>query len=639
MGAVRPTMGPMRSRGPVITLVAVLVAAAVGGGLWWQRDRQERERTDAAYAAFAALASGWSKGDVTSVPFVDPAVRASFAPTVKGLGATPAKATVATRSRTGASATGTLEVSWQLTPATAWTYEVPVGLTDVGGTWSVRSPAPDTALWAPGLGAGQTLTLERTFGARADLLDRAGKPLMPMGDVYPVQLDPTRATPATAAALEKVVDEPAGSLVAKLAAATKAGSRAPIAVVTYRQSDFDARRARLDALKGVIYPRTQQPLAATRAFGQPLLGSFGPVTAEVLTASKGRYVAGDRAGTSGLQGQYDATLAGTPGLRVTASTGKTLFEVAAVPGKEVRTTLDPAVQAAAESAVSRTGSVPSALVAVDIPTGEVTAVANNPTFGFDRALTGRYPPGSTMKVATTYALLGGGLVTPSTKVSCPKNFVVDGRSFHNFEGETLGTPTFEQDFQHSCNTAFIQLAEKLGDGDLTAAAKALGVGAGWAKGFGVSNTFDGAIPPANGRTDKVAAAIGQARDLASPVAMAVLAGSVARGSYVPPVLVENPSVDRTPVPLDPKVVAPLRTMMRLVVTDGTGSALKNAAGGPVSGKTGTAEYGTEVPPKNRVWFIGYQGDVAFAVMVEDGVSGGTVAAPIATRFLDALAAG
>ena len=66
---------------------------------------------------------------------------------------------------------------------------------------------------------------------------------MPLGKVYPVQLDPSRADAATATALEKMVGEPAGSLVDKLEAAQKAGSKAPIGVITYRQADFDGKRA------------------------------------------------------------------------------------------------------------------------------------------------------------------------------------------------------------------------------------------------------------------------------------------------------------------------------------------------------------------------------------------------------------
>ena len=51
------------------------------------------------------------------------------------------------------------------------------------------------------------------------------------------------------------------------------------------------------------------------------------------------------------------------------------------------------------------------------------------------------------------------------------------------------------------------------------------------------------------------------------------------------------------------------------------------------GKTGTAEYGTANPPATHAWFVGWQGNVAFAVLVEQGTSGATVAAPIAAKFL------
>ena len=54
------------------------------------------------------------------------------------------------------------------------------------------------------------------------------------------------------------------------------------------------------------------------------------------------------------------------------------------------------------------------------------------------------------------------------------------------------------------------------------------------------------------------------------------------------------------------------------------------------GKTGTAEYGSSTPPATRAWFVGWQGGVAFAVLVEEGKSGATVAAPIAKAFLENL---
>ena len=184
--------------------------------------------------------------------------------------------------------------------------------------------------------------------------------------------------------------------------------------------------------------------------------------------------------------------------------------------------------------------MPSALVAVDVKTGDVLASANSPELGFDRAMTGHYPPGSAFKIATTYSLLTRARSRPTTPVTCPKNFVVDGRSYKNFEGESLGTPDFTTDFAHSCNTAFVQLSTKLGDDDLAKAAAALGL-TGWAKTLGVANAFDASIPTNNGKTDKASASIGQGRNVTSPLALAVLAANVARGSAIAPAVVTDPA--------------------------------------------------------------------------------------------------
>lgn len=626
----------------------VLVAGAAGGGLWWRHTEAEKVLDAAARDEVAAFATSWS-GRSFSTPGIlftgstSDVVQAEFAKATAGLGSGPVKVTADGVRRTGDRATATAHVAWTLAGGVVWSYDVPVTVerTETGGSrWAVTLPR-DHSPWHPDLKNGATLTATRTWGDRGTLLDRDGAALTPIGKVYPVQIDPARATAATVRQLEKVVDEPAGSLVAKLAAATKAGSKAPIPVITYRQADFDERKAALDALKGVIYPAREQPLAKTRTFGQPLLGSFGAVSAELIAKSKGRYAAGDYAGVSGLQGQYDAVLGGTAGVQVTSSTDPDtpLFAKDAVAGKDVSTTLSPAVQDAAEKALASTGSVPSALVAVDVKTGDVLASASSPALGFDRALTGHYPPGSAFKIATTYSLLTSKKVTPSTKVTCPKTFVVDGRAYKNFEGESLGTPDFTTDFAHSCNTAFVQLSTKLGDDDLAKAASTLGL-TGWAKTLGVANAFDASIPENNGKTDKASASIGQGRNVTSPLALAVLAANVARGSTIAPALVTDPAVDgadRTPKPLDPTAVGQLRSLMGEVVSSGTATVLRGTPGGTVRGKTGTAEFGTKNPPETHAWFVGYQGDVAFAVLVENGTSGGSVAAPVAKDFLTELA--
>jgi cell division protein FtsI/penicillin-binding protein 2 len=76
--------------------------------------------------------------------------------------------------------------------------------------------------------------------------------------------------------------------------------------------------------------------------------------------------------------------------------------------------------------------------------------------------------------------------------------------------------------------------------------------------------------------------------------------------------------------------------MRQVVLTGTGSGLRAAPGGPVSGKTGTAEYGDDNPPKTHAWFTGFQGDLAFAVVVEDGETGADTAVPLLKTFLNKI---
>ncbi|MDQ1397421.1 MAG: hypothetical protein QOG64_2680, partial [Acidimicrobiaceae bacterium] len=80
----------------------------------------------------------------------------------------------------------------------------------------------------------------------------------------------------------------------------------------------------------------------------------------------------------------------------------------------------------------------------------------------------------------------------------------------------------------------------------------------------------------------------------------------------------------------------LRGLMTEVVRSGTGTAAAvPGAGPPVSGKTGTAEFGSANPPTTHAWFIGFRGSLAFAILVEGGGVGGQVAAPLAAKFLAA----
>src|SRR5262249_62271871 len=96
------------------------------------------------------------------------------------------------------------------------------------------------------------------------------------------------------------------------------------------------------------------------------------------------------------------------------------------------------------------------MVVVQRSTGKVLAVIERPG-GFDRALSGIFPPGSTFKIITASALTKKGL-RPSTSVQCPATVNIGGRTFHNFDNEHLGTTSLLNAFAVSCNTTFAMLA-------------------------------------------------------------------------------------------------------------------------------------------------------------------------------------
>ena len=128
--------------------------------------------------------------------------------------------------------------------------------------------------------------------------------------------------------------------------------------------------------------------------------------------------------------------------------------------------------------------------------------------------------------------------------------------------------------------------------------------------------------------------IGQARILASPLTMAGVAAAVQGGTWARPrLLAGDPSEEGEPLPKDDAET--LRELMRSVVTSGTGTALAGSLGEPI-GKSGTAEYGSGDPPPTHAWFIAARENVAVAVIVEDGTSGGEVAAPIVADFFSRL---
>jgi cell division protein FtsI/penicillin-binding protein 2 len=648
--------------------VGILAIAAVVAGVAWYLPRlgddgggggaagPKGPTDDPARLAAEAFADAWHRGALATVPVTpesgDVAGKVAFltaeltsAPTdlptkveVTAVDRPPAGATKET-------ATATASVTWTLDGNRTWTYDTKIPLVreaPVGGGEPAWRVAFTPAVVQPTLADGELLRAVRTPGQRSRIVDAAGAPLAPDKGAVVVGIRKSRATDvaATVRTAAELTGVDAAQVQVRVDAA---GPDDFVEVATMARPDYERIRARIQPIPGTVF--RELPGASTdlpASFARGLLGTTGAATPEIVQESKGRVQLGELTGLTGLQHDLDAQLAGTPGLDVqaVAATGgapRRLQSFPGVPGHDVALTIDRRIQLAADAATAVTGKA-SALVAIRVSTGDIVAVANGPASasGFNRAMLGRYPPGSTFKVATALGLLERG-VTPDTRINCPATIVI-GKRFKNAGGEVLGNVTFRTDFAHSCNTAFVGQARTLSSKDLVEVAQRLGYRE---LDLGVP-AFGGSVPLAEDLSAEHGAdMIGQGKVEASPLAVALVSASVAAGRSVNPRLIFDPA---KPAPvLGPELPAgpieSLRSLMREVVVSGTARVMRGVPGGDVHGKTGTAEFGNESPPHTHAWFTGYQGDIAFAVLVQDGGFGGEVAAPVAARFLRTLAGG
>jgi hypothetical protein len=366
-----------------------------------------------------------------------------------------------------------------------------------------------------------------------------------------------------------------------------------------------------------------------------LTGIVARATAKKAKQLGAPYKAGDLIGVGGIEEAYQNRLAGSPAMMIqVAGPGKRIGGTAhtfpATKGRPVRTSIQMSIQMAASHAVATASTKkPVDMVVIQPSTGKVLAVVERPG-SWDRAIEGTFPPGSTFKVVTASGLAKTGL-TPSSQVQCPSTVNIGGRTFHNDRNEHLGTTSLLNAFAISCNTTFAQLAtNRLSGASLAAIARTYGFNARPALGIRAAL---GQFTKPSSPTDLAADAFGQGKDLVSPLSQATVVAAVASGTWRPPLLVTSPQPKQTARPhaISPAILATLRPMMHAVVTIGTAADV----GFPpdVYGKTGTAEYGTGKHLKSHGWFIGYRGDLAFAVLVEGGGFGASSAGPIANAFL------
>jgi cell division protein FtsI/penicillin-binding protein 2 len=267
---------------------------------------------------------------------------------------------------------------------------------------------------------------------------------------------------------------------------------------------------------------------------------------------------------------------------------------------------------------------------------------SSPNPYLDRARYGLYPPGSTFKVVTAMAALRKDPALTHKTYQCIR--LPDGRVGNYMNGSKRpirddiedknphGTVDMERGIVVSCNAYFAQLGTyDVGAEALLGAANLLGIAV---ASPGTAAQLRRSLPQSS---------YGQGQVVASPFQLARVAATVANGGAMPQgrwITDENNVRTAEPQPvLDASAALTLAKFMREVVTSGTGRRAA-AASVPIAGKTGTAEL-ADAP--SHAWFIGYAPygpgarKIAFSVLVENGVYGGTAAAPAGAEIVDAAA--
>ena len=412
-----------------------------------------------------------------------------------------------------------------------------------------------------------------------------------------------------------------------------------------RRGERLSRRTELPP-RATIQARDGEPIAE----GEARLSDLGPVAAEIAgrlgpappeqadeLARRG-VPEGAPVGLTGLERQFDAELAGTPGGELLAGR-RVLARAEPRRGTDVRTSIDPDIQSAAVTALAgRLGGI-----AVIRPSdGQVLALAGI-------AYSAPQPPGSVFKIITLAGALQAGVAEPGDRYPVETAAVLEGVQLANAHGESCGG-TLEQAFAHSCNSVFAPMGAELGARKLVRAAEAFGFN----RDPGLAGAARSTIPAAGEIGDDLAlgsTAIGQGKVLATPLEFAGVAGTIAgKGVGVRPTLRKGDDARRERV-IPTGVARTIGRYMRSVVTSGTGVSA-DIEGVKVAGKTGTAELRdtTNADPDpsaapvsdasdTNAWFTAYapmrRPKVAVAVMLVGQGAGGDTAAPAARTVLEA----
>jgi penicillin-binding protein A len=334
---------------------------------------------------------------------------------------------------------------------------------------------------------------------------------------------------------------------------------------------------------------------------------------------------------TGLERIYNLRLAGHPAEQLLFG-ARVIARAPLVRGRSLQTTIRPRLMSAAAVAL---GQQLGGVAVIRPRDGAVQALVG-------LAVSAPQPPGSTFKIITTAAALQSGIATPSSTYPIRTAATLSGVELRNASDEACGGSLTEA-FTVSCNSVFAPLGARLGARRLVAMARAFG--------WGEQPRIPAAKPSTISRPSQLrdslavgAAAIGQDRDLATPLQMASVGATIAlEGRRAEPRIATIDRV-RTRSIISPTVARQVRAMMVSVVHSGTGTAAA-IPGVEVAGKTGTAELrpNSTNPKDADAWFVAFapaqRPEAAVAVMLVGAGFGGTTAAPIARQVLEAALTG
>ena len=413
------------------------------------------------------------------------------------------------------------------------------------------------------------------------------------------------------------------------------------------------------------------------------------------------YRPGDLIGKTGVEQAFESYLHGIPGreqVEVNARSMrlKTLSRQPAIPGSNLVLSIDADLQRAAMKAfTARAG----ALVAIDPKTGYILAAHSAPTFDAEifsrstpprlwrelvddpykplsnRVIAGAYPPGSTYKLLMAAAALQEGVVTPGTHIHCSGVFRLGNYPFRCWKRTGHGSIDLRGSIRESCDVYYYNTGQKLGIDRIARYSQAFGLGE--KTGLGLLGEQPGIAPTRAWKKrrfnqswqagDTISVSIGQGYNLATPLQMANAFAALVNGGtlYRPQIVTRVEDFSGTviekfepeavrQVPVDAAYLKVLREAMVEVVNarHGTGSAAR-VPGVTIGGKTGTAQVviqrgqnksleETDYERRDHAWFIGYgpaeDPRIVVAVIAEHAGHGGSTAAPIAQKVLEAYLA-